>query len=464
MTTGALKKHESFGSGVPLGDPAWYQGLNSPYYTQSHVQWRAHVNKYVEEVLEPIAGEWDRCAVANDHAKCEVFVKETYLESGRRGILASCVGQPWPQHLTDFPSPENYDYFHELITLDETARMGGGIAWAIMIGLGIGLPPVLNFGVPGNKELQERCARECMAGRQIICLNITEPTAGSDVANIATTAQDCGDHFLVNGEKKWITNGIYADYFSVAVRTGPPGSKHKGISMLLLERSMPGIETRKLECMGVWPSGTTFVTFTDVKVPKTNIIGKLGEGFKQVMFNFNHERWQLLIQNARMARTCVEEALSFARQRKTFGKFLIEHQVIQHKIAEMGRLCEAQHAWIESITYQMNTMSREEQNAKLGGIVALCKVQVSKGAEFCAREAMQVFGGAGYTRTGKGEKVERIYREVKAYAIPGGSEEIMLNLAVGQLKFVQRTAPDPKDEIIKALQDEIQGLKQKAKL
>merc|ERR1712070_101764 len=109
--------------------------------------------------------------------------------------------------------------------------------------------------------------------------------------------------------------------------------------------------------------------------------------------------------------------------------------------------------------YQMNTMSREEQNAKLGGIIALCKVQVSKAAEFCAREALQVFGGAGYTRTGKGEKVERIYREVRAYAIPGGSEEIMLNLAISQMKFVSKTSPDPKDAVIKKLQSEVAKLR-----
>merc|ERR1712025_1554705 len=155
-----------------------------------------------------------------------------------------------------------------------------------------------------------------------------------------------------------------------------------------------------------------------------------------------------------MARTCVEEALKYARLRKTFGKFLIEHQVIQHKIAEMGRMCEATHAWLESITFQMNTMSKEEQNARLGGHIALLKVQASKTAEFCARESLQVFGGAGYTRSGQGEKVERIYREVRAYAIPGGSEEIMLNLAASQLRFVKKAAPDPKDAVIEALKKE----------
>merc|ERR1711862_59880 len=173
------------------------------------------------------------------------------------------------------------------------------------------------------------------------------------------------------------------------------------------------------------------------------------------MYNFNHERWMLAGQASRIGRTCLEESLKYARQRKTFGKFLIEHQVIQHKIGEMGRMCEATHAWLEHITYQMNTMSKDEQNMRLGGHIALLKVQSSKAADFCAREALQVFGGAGYTRNGQGEKVERIYREVRAYAIPGGSEEIMLNLAVSQLKFVKKVSPDPKDAVIKKLQKEL---------
>merc|ERR1719327_2188552 len=401
-------------------------------------------------------------SVQNDFEAMREYIDLVYAESGKRGMLPAAVGKPWPQEYTDVKSPEGYDYFHELINIDETARPGGGIAWALMGGLGIGLPPVLNFGIPGNKALQDRCARECLSGKKIICLGITEGTAGSDVANLSTVAEDKGDHFLVNGSKMWITNGIYADYFTLAVRTGPPGSMHKGISMLLIERSMPGVKTDKMDCMGVWTSGTTFITFSNVKVPKENIIGKLNEGFKQIMYNFNHERWLLAGQASRMARTCVEESLRYARIRKTFGKFLIEHQVIQHKIGEMGRLCEATHAWLENITFQMNTMSKEEQNKRLGGHIALLKLQSSKTAEFCAREALQVFGGAGYTRTGQGEKVERIYREVKAYAIPGGSEEIMLNLASRQFQFVAKASPDPKDSLIRNLEKENADLKKGA--
>ena len=117
---------------------------------------------------------------------------------------------------------------------------------------------------------------------------------------------------------------------------------------------------------------------------------------------------------------------------------------------------------MDALTYQLTTMSKSEQNKKLGGHIALLKVQSTKTVEFCAREALQIFGGAGYTRTGQGEKVERVYREVKALAIPGGSEEIMLNLAAGAFRFVARATPDPKSAMIKKLQQELEEMKKSA--
>jgi len=143
--------------------------------------------------------------------------------------------------------------------------------------LGIGLPPILKFG---PEELRRRIGPECLAGIKNICLAITEPYAGSDVANIKTEAKitDDGKYYIVNGEKKWITNGVFADYFTVAVRTGGPGMG--GISLLLIERDMPGVKTRQMLCSGVWASGTSYITFEDVKVPKSNLIGKENGGFK----------------------------------------------------------------------------------------------------------------------------------------------------------------------------------------
>jgi len=234
----------------------------------------------------------------------------------------------------------------------------------------------------------------------------------------------------VNGEKKWITNGVFADYFTVAVRTG--GAGMGGISLLLIERTMPGVTTRQMLCSGVWPSGTTYITFEDVKVPVENLIGKENEGFKYIMYNFNHERFGIIIQTIRLARVCIEEAFKFAHKRKTFNKRLIDHPVIRLKLAHMTRQVESTQAWLEHVTYQMNTMSHAQARQVLGGPMALLKAQASTTMEYCAREAAQIFGGLAYTRGGQGEKVERIYREVRAFAIPAGSEEIMLDLGIRQ--------------------------------
>merc|ERR1719440_425215 len=214
----------------------------------------------------------------------------------------------------------------------------------------------------------------------------------------------------------------------------------KGISMLLVEKDMPGVETRKMKCSGVWSSGTTYITFEDVKVPVSNLLGKEGRGFKMAMSNFNHERFGICAMTNRFSRVCLEESIKFANKRKTFGKTLTQHPVIRWKVAEMARMIEATHSWLETVTYQMNTMKKLEADLKLGGQTALLKVQCTKVFEYCSREACQIFGGLSYTRGGQGEKVERLSREVRAMAIPGGSEEIMLDLGVRQTRKLSEMA------------------------
>jgi len=282
----------------------------------------------------------------------------------------------------------------------------------------------------GSEELKDKVADDCLRGKKFICLAISEPEAGSDVAGIHTTARREGDYYIVNGSKKWITNGIFADYFTTAVRTGGKGGG--GLSLLLIEKSFPGVSTRKMKCTGVWPSGTTYVSFDDVKVPVKNLIGTENEGFKYIMYNFNHERWSLVIQATRLSRVLYEESFKYALKRKTFGVRLVDHQMIRGKFADMLRQIEATQAWAELVTYQMTTMDKKQQNQILGGAIALLKTQSTKTLEYCAREAAQIFGGASYVRGGVGEKVERLYREVRAYSIPGGSEEIMMDFGVRQ--------------------------------
>jgi len=413
---------QPYGEAVPYGDPNWYQGWASPYYKPTHHKFRVQVRKFVEEELMPNCNEWD---------EAKKMDPEIFSKAFKAGWLPCVVGAPWPREFTgDLEPPEHYDYFHELIAIDEVARCGaGGVLWGLFEGLQIGLPPVLNHGTQAQKDL---CCADCLQGKAVPCLAITEPGAGSDVAAIKTTAEKsaCGEFYVVNGEKKWITNGIFADYFTTAVRTG--GSGMGGISLLLLQKGMEGLECRQMQCMGVWSSGTTFVTFDDVKVPVSALIGQENAGFKCIVNNFNHERFGFIAQATRFARVCLEEAFRYAFKRKTFGKRLVDHPVIRWKLAEMARQVESTHAMLEAITFQLCVLSKEEANQALSGTCALIKVQATKTFEYCAREAAQVFGGASYVRGGQGEKVERLYRDVRAYAIPGGSEEIMLDFAIRQ--------------------------------
>jgi alkylation response protein AidB-like acyl-CoA dehydrogenase len=425
-TIAIAKKINTFGNLVPYGDPNWYQDWSSPYYNESHYRFRAAIREFVEREIMPFCHEWD---------EKKSLPQELWSKCYQAGWLPAVCGPPWPtnyvgSNILGGIKPEEFDSFHELILIDEVARCGsGGVLWALFAGLSIGLPPVIQFG---SKYLQDKIAKDCLTGKKVICLAITEPYAGSDVANLQTTAKKTpdGKFYIVNGEKKWITNGVFADFFTVAVRTG--GTGMGGISLLLLERGMHGITTRQMQCSGVWPSGTTYITFEDVKVPAENLIGVENEGFKYVMYNFNHERWGVICQATRFARVCLEESFAYAHKRKTFGKRLIDHPVIRYKVANMARQVEATYSWLENVTFQMKMLSKKDQANILGGPIALLKVQSTQVFEYCAREACQIFGGLSYTRGGQAEKVERLSREVRAYAIPGGSEEIMLDLGIRQ--------------------------------
>jgi alkylation response protein AidB-like acyl-CoA dehydrogenase len=422
---------DPYGDLVPYADPSWYQSYHSPYFNETHAALRDEVRQWVDEELMPNVTEWDEAKKVPDHI---------FEQMGERGYLAGLLGVHYPTHLTDkrvaSVPPEKWDLFHEMLLTDELSRTGsGGLVWGLIGGYGIGGPPLIKFG---KKEVVQRVMPDILSGKKRICLAITEPDAGSDVANLTCEAKlsEDGKHYIVNGEKKWITNGIWCEYFTVAVRTGGEGMN--GVSLLLIERSFGGVSTRRMDCQGVWSSGTTYITFEDVKVPVENLIGKENQGFKVIMTNFNHERVGIIIQCVRFSRVCYEESVKYAHKRKTFGKRLIDHPVIRLKLAHMARQIEASYNWMENLVYQCEKMGEMEAMLKLGGAIAGLKAQATTTFEFCAREASQIFGGLSYSRGGQGAKVERLYRDVRAYAIPGGSEEIMLDLSIRQALRVHK--------------------------
>jgi acyl-CoA dehydrogenase len=261
-----------------------------------------------------------------------------------------------------------------------------------------------------------------LRGEKRISLAITEPSGGSDVASLSTKASLVDDHYIINGSKTYITGGMNADWFTTAVRTGGEGAA--GISTILIPSNLEGVTRTPLDRkQGWWCSDTATIYFDNVRVPKNYLIGEENQGFKVVMVNFNSERMGMSAAMEAASRVCLEDAAKWAGERKTFGRRLADHQVIRHKFADMKQKINATQSYLNSVS---RSIQLGIENA---ADIALLKVQSSQTLEFCAREAMQILGGAAYMR---GNRVERIYREVRVNAIGGGSEEIMKDLAARQ--------------------------------
>ena len=202
-----------------------------------------------------------------------------------------------------------------------------------------------------------------------------------------------------------ITNGIWSSYATMAVRTSGPGPG--GLSLLVVPLlGYPGVQLRPLKVGGHTSSGTTYITLEDVHVPTSNLIGQEGMGMKYIMTNFNHERLTIAIGVTRQARVALSSAVEYCLKREAFGKFLIDQPVVRHRLAKCGAMLESQWAWIEQFVYQMTKLKKEEADSELGGLTGLAKAQAGIVLDECARCAVLLFGGNGFTRTGQGEIAE----------------------------------------------------------
>jgi len=275
----------------------------------------------------------------------------------------------------------------------------------------------------------EKYAVPVLKGEKRICLAISEPYAGSDVAQIKTTATPTADGgWLVTGTKKWITGGMVADYFTTLCRT----EKH-GTVMLLVERDDgTTLSPKPIKTSYSPAAGTSLVTYYNAYVPPERLIGKVGDGFKQTMANFNFERWMMIVSGNRHARLVVEECMRWALSRKVFGKALIQQPVIRYKLAEMAASVESVHSMLEDLTYQMCNMTPAEINKHLAGPIALLKYKQTRTATTVSDNACQIFGGRAITASGMGYIVEKYQKTFKFQAILGGSEEIMADFAMRQ--------------------------------
>ena len=269
------------------------------------------------------------------------------------------LGMGYPEHLGGSPAP-----WRMRNTLSQQlSRLGGsGGLLASLFSHNIGLPPVLRYG---SEALQQQVIPPVLRGEKIAALAITEPSGGSDVAALRCTATREGSDYVINGEKVFITSGMRADYITVAVRTGEAGSKGSGgISMILVPTDVAGLSRTRLEKMGWWCSDTAHLRFDNVRVPAANLLGEEGGGFKIIMTNFNGERLAMSAMALGFAQACFDEALDWARQRKTFGNTLMEHQVIRHKLVDMQMRISSTQAWLDAVTARADA---DDAGRRLGG-------------------------------------------------------------------------------------------------
>lgn len=372
-----------------------------PFYTADHEAFRDTVRRFVEREIAPNGAQWEEDGS---------FPRELYMKAADAGLFAL----NFPEEFGGVTG----DRFFYIILAQELARAAAGGVVSGLMTHNIGAPAIVALG---SEEQKQRYLPDILAGRKISALAVTEPSGGSDVAALRTSAVRDGDHYRVNGQKTFITSGIRADYLTVAVRTGGPGIG--GISILVIDGNSPGLTRTPLKKMGWWASDTAELHFDDVKVPVANRLGEENSGFRAVMEVFNSERLWMAAQSTAYSQICLDEAVSWAKQRNVFGRPLIEQQVIRHKLVDMAMRINASQALVEMLAWRMN------EGEKIGGEIAMAKNQATQTYAYCASEAVQIHGGMGFMR---GVTVERLYRDVKVNAIGGGAEEVMKELAARQ--------------------------------
>lgn len=366
------------------------------------------VERFAREQIAPHVTAWDAAGE---------FPRALYRQAAELGLL----GLGYPEALGGTPAS------HQLrislwVPLCRYGASGGVLA--SLLSHNIGLPPVLALG---SAELQREVIPPVLAGERIAALAITEPGGGSDVAALATRARREGDAYVVDGEKVFITSGMRADWITVAVRTGEPGSKGaSGISLLLVPGDSPGLTRTRLDKMGWQCSDTAHLRFDGVRVPARYLLGEEGAGFKAIMGNFNGERFGIACAALGFAQACYDEALAWARERRTFGATLTQHQAIRHKLVDMQQRIRSTGAWLEQLAARADA---GDTGHDWVGEVCVLKNHATQAMAFCADAGVQILGGMGFMR---GTVCERIYREVKVLTIGGGTEEIMKDLAARQ--------------------------------
>ena len=379
-------------------------------FNEEHEMFRAAVRSFVDKEVAPHIEEWEAAGQ---------IPKSIWPRMGALGFLGVEYDEKY--------GGAGADFLTTAVLCEELGRSRcGSLAMAVGVHADMASP---HLYYTGSEALKEKYMPAICRGEKLCAIAVTEPGGGSDVAAIRTRARKEGDHYVLNGSKMFITNGVMADLYFVAARleAGDAAKRHRGISMFLVERESPGfVVSRKLDKMGMRASDTAELAFQDMAVPAENLLGQEGKGFYEVMRIFQRERLVAGLHSVAMCDRALEDTIAFARQRQAFGGPLTGKQVIRHKLADVATLIEAGR-WL---TYAacLKFRNREEVVKE----ISMVKLFTAEIANRVAYDCVQIHGGYGYMRE---YPIERFARDVRLFPIGGGTSEIMKEIIAKEMEL-----------------------------
>ena len=371
--------------------------MTNRYFTAEHDELRSSVRRFVENELAPHADEWERDAY---------FADWVFPRMGELGFL----GLAYP---TEYGG-QGGDYFSSIVLSEEMARAhSGGIGMAVAVQTDMATPPILRFG---TEEQKQRYLVPAIRGEKVACLGISEPNAGSDVQNVQTWARRDGDDWVINGSKIFITNGIRADFITLVARTDR-GRGFEGVTLFLVDTDNPGFKrSRKLEKVGMLSSDTAELSFEEMRVPGDAVLGEVGKGFYNIMWELQGERMIGAAGSIAGAQLTLDATIAYAKEREAFGKPIAAQQVIRHMLVDMAAKIEV------AREYNYATARRFGDGEYPVKEISICKLVTGQVAFEVADTCMQIWGGSGYMAS---NPVQRSWRDSRLIRIGGGTDEIM---------------------------------------
>ena len=369
-------------------------------FTQEHRELTESLKKFIEAEINPHVDEWEEAEQFPAH--------ELFKKMGNMGFLG--ISKP-----VEFGG-SGLDYSYEAVSSEALGYIAcGGVAMAIGVQTNMATPALARFG---SDELRRNYLAPAIAGEMVGCVGVTEAAAGSDVASLKTTARKEGDDYVINGSKMYITNGLQADWICLLANTGD-GPIHKNKSLIIVPMDSPGITKHKIRKIGMMSSDTAQLFFDDVRVPQRNCIGEEGRGFIYQMQQFQEERLFAAARGPRVMEEAINETIEYTRERKAFGKSILDNQVVNYRLAELQTEVEA----LRALTYY--AVERYVSGEDVTKLASMAKLKVGRLQREVMDSCLQYWGGQGYMWE---SSISRKFRDFRLTSIGGGADEIMLKV------------------------------------